>query len=161
VFEGRIREVRQAPAAIQNVVTYAAVVDAPNPQHKLRQGMTASVTVVTTHRAAAVRVANAALRYHPAGETVAAEKSSRGKVAMVADAWADMPDRKGPRGEAIPAGYRRMNAYRLEHGRPVRVALLVGISDGRSTEVLSGLSEGDEVVVADGGAAHGGKRGPF
>ena len=44
-FVGRIRDVRQAPNTIQNVVTYPAVIDAPNPDRKLRQGMTASVTV--------------------------------------------------------------------------------------------------------------------
>src|ERR1700674_1926474 len=42
-FHGTIHEVRQAPTTIQNVVTYAAVIDAPNPDRKLRQGMTAAV----------------------------------------------------------------------------------------------------------------------
>src|ERR671930_1384721 len=65
VFQGRIREVRQAPNTIQNVVTYAAAIDAPNPERKLRQGMTASVTIVTQQRAEALRVPNAALRWTP------------------------------------------------------------------------------------------------
>src|SRR6266704_3011390 len=42
-FSGVIREVRQAPNTIQNVVTYDAVIDASNPERKLRQGMTAAV----------------------------------------------------------------------------------------------------------------------
>ena len=42
-FSGTIREVRQAPNTIQNVVTYDAVIAADNPDRKLRQGMTASV----------------------------------------------------------------------------------------------------------------------
>ena len=46
-FTGRIREVRQAPTTIQNVVTYAAVIVAPNPERKLRPGMTASVLITT------------------------------------------------------------------------------------------------------------------
>ena len=164
VFEGRIREVRQAPTAIQNVVTYAAVVEAPNPERKLRQGMTASVTVVTNHRKNAIRVANAALRYHPPGEVGSGDKPSRGK-AVVADAWADAPDRsaKAQPDDPLPAGARKVTAYRLEGGRAVRVALAVGISDGRRTEVLSGLAEGNEIILADASSAagHGGKHGPF
>ena len=164
VFQGRIREVRQAPNSIQNVVTYAAVVDAPNPQRKLRQGMTASMTVVTNERKNALRVSNAALRYHPSGDAGGAEKpSSRGKVAVVGEAWADAPEHSQAAREAAPSGGRTATAYRLEANGPVRVSLVVGISDGRRTEVLSGLSEGDQVILADSSASstHGGKRGPF
>jgi len=160
VFQGRLREVRQAPTAIQSVVTYAAVVDAPNPERKLRQGMTASVTVVTNQRAGALRVANAALRYKPGGEAAGAEKAESPKVSLVAEAWArgEAPEAEPPR-----PGVRKAVAYKLEGGRPVRVPVLTGISDGRLTEVISGLSEGDEVVLADaaGGEAKGAKRGPF
>jgi len=163
VFQGRIREVRQAPNSIQNVVTYAAVVDAPNPQRKLRQGMTASMTVVTNERKSALRVPNAALRYHPSGDVSGPDKPSRGKVAVVAEAWADAPEHSQAAREAAPAGGRTATAYRLEANGPVRVSLVVGISDGRRTEVLSGLSEGDQVILADSSASstHGGKRGPF
>src|SRR5207249_1729712 len=65
IFSGKIRELRQAPTTIQNVVTYAAVIMAPNPDHKLRQGMTASVTVTAAHKDDALRVSNAALRFRP------------------------------------------------------------------------------------------------
>jgi len=55
-FTGKIRQVRQSPNTIQNVVTYPAVIDAPNPDGKLRQGMTASVTIVAAHKDDVVRV---------------------------------------------------------------------------------------------------------
>ena len=59
-------------------------------------------------------------------------------------------------------GIRKVVAYRLEGTKPVRVALLVGISDGQRTEVVSGLSEGDQVVLADASASsHRGNRGPL
>src|SRR6202012_5278602 len=64
-FTGKIRQVRQSPNTIQNVVTYPAVIDAPNPDGKLRQGMTASVTIVSSHKDDVLRVANAALRFRP------------------------------------------------------------------------------------------------
>src|SRR5207244_7324497 len=64
-FSGTIREVRQAPNTIQNVVTYDAVINAANPDRKLRQGMTAAVKVLTGHKDDVLRVSNAALRWKP------------------------------------------------------------------------------------------------
>jgi HlyD family secretion protein len=166
VFQGRIREVRQAPTTIQNVVTYAAVLDAPNPDRKLRQGMTASVTIVTNQRDEVLRVANAALRYRPAGEPApgpgGARKGGGGagggepqRSGTPGVARADTGERPAP---APPPdgserrGARRGRVYRLENGRPIPVDVQVGISDGRQTEVLAGLAEGDQVVVGDTGS---------
>ncbi|HEY6909532.1 MAG TPA: efflux RND transporter periplasmic adaptor subunit [Myxococcales bacterium] len=157
VFHGRIREVRQAPASIQNVVTYAAVVDAPNPDGKLRQGMTAAVTMVTSQRQSALRVANAALRYHPS-QDAAAPKVAHNQVPLVSEAWADTAP---PQEAETRPGTRRVFAWKLVSGHPVRVPLVTGISDGQRTEVISGLAEGDQVILADTVASKGGKHGPF
>jgi HlyD family secretion protein len=202
VFEGRIREVRQAPTTIQNVVTYAAVVEAPNPERKLRQGMTASVTVVTNRREDAVRVPNAALRYRPAGEGGGRGGGGGGGGApgrggaTPGVARADPGERRGPpaeggerpastaqagerhgdaerssgaeraagtdRGERGEAGdrkgARRGRAFKLVDGKPAGVDVQLGLSDGRQTEVVAGLAEGDEVIVGDSGS--GGPGGP-
>ncbi|MFL5271506.1 MAG: efflux RND transporter periplasmic adaptor subunit [Anaeromyxobacteraceae bacterium] len=176
VFQGRIREVRQAPTTIQNVVTYAAVLDAPNPDRKLRQGMTASVTIVTNQRDDVLRVANAALRYRPAGEPPPGGGGSRkgggtgvgapqrsGTPGVARADTGERPAAAPPPDGAERRGARRGRVYRLENGRPVGVDLQVGISDGRQTEVLAGLAEGDQVVVGDtgsGAAAPGGAPGP-
>jgi len=50
----------------------------------------------------------------------------------------------------------------LEGGKPVAVAVKVGLSDGSSTEILEGLKEGDEVVLGGGDAPakKGGPAGP-
>ena len=162
IFRGQIREIRQAPTSIQGVVTYAAVVEAPNPERKLRQGMTASITIVTNQRTDALRVPNGALRYHPAEA-----KASHGGATLVAKAWADEAPRAGApdrdSAETAPRGLRKVTAWKLEGKKPVRVALLVGISDGHNTEVISGVSEADQVVLADGPAAgaQGAKHGIF
>ncbi len=49
-FRGTIREVRNAPQTVQNVVTYDAVIDVDNAELKLKPGMTANVTVVYADR---------------------------------------------------------------------------------------------------------------
>ena len=57
-------------------------------------------------------------------------------------AWERLLAESGARG-ASSAG----RAYALEHGQPRAVDLRLGLSDGMSTEVLSGLNEGDEVII--------------
>ncbi|MBS2025874.1 MAG: efflux RND transporter periplasmic adaptor subunit, partial [Deltaproteobacteria bacterium] len=104
-FKGTIREVRQAPTTISNVVTYAAVIDAPNPQKKLRQGMTAQVQVTTGKRDDAVRVPNAALRFHPAGAPErGADKADKKDDKTLASAGGERPT--GERGAMRPEGMR-------------------------------------------------------
>ncbi len=71
VFRGSIRQLRNAPQTVQNVVTYDAVIDVANPGLELRPGMTANVTFVYDQRDSALRVANAALRFQPPAELAA------------------------------------------------------------------------------------------
>ncbi|HZJ52636.1 MAG TPA: efflux RND transporter periplasmic adaptor subunit, partial [Myxococcaceae bacterium] len=71
-FRGTIRQIRNSPQTQQNVVTYDAVIDVNNPDLKLRPGMTANVTVVYADRQDVLRVPNAALRFRPPPEMLAA-----------------------------------------------------------------------------------------
>ncbi|GEJ57388.1 efflux RND transporter periplasmic adaptor subunit [Anaeromyxobacter diazotrophicus] len=152
-FEGKIREVRQAPSTIQNVVTYAAVIDAPNPERKLRQGMTASVTIVTKQVPEALRVPNAALRFRPAGDPGSARPGGEGRPG--AGAGAGRVERTASADGAPRKGVRRGRVYQLRGGQLAPAEVELGISDGRQTELLSGLEEGDEVVTGDGSGAGG------
>jgi HlyD family secretion protein len=65
-FNGTVRQVRFSPTVTQNVVTYTTIVDAENPELKLRPGMTATVTIITGEAKNVLRVPNAALRFTPA-----------------------------------------------------------------------------------------------
>ncbi len=64
-FRGLVRQVRNAPQTVQNVVTYDAVVDVRNGDLKLKPGMTANVTFVYAEKDDVLRVPNAALRFRP------------------------------------------------------------------------------------------------
>src|ERR671922_568099 len=66
-FTGQVVQVRNAPITVQNVVTYDAVVEVPNPDLKLKPGMTANVTFLIAERSNVLKVPNAALRFQPAG----------------------------------------------------------------------------------------------
>ena len=62
-FEGVVTQVRNSPISIQNVVTYDVVLTVSNPELKLKPGMTANVTIVTSRKEHPLRVPNGALRF--------------------------------------------------------------------------------------------------
>ncbi len=74
-FEGKITQVRLGPKAAQpnmpvNVVTYTAVVEAPNAELKLLPGMTANLVFQIEKHEKVLKIPNAALRFHPKPEYV-------------------------------------------------------------------------------------------
>src|SRR5829696_1270795 len=64
-FHGNVNQVRLNPVTVQNVVTYSTVIDVPNPELKLKPGMTAQVTIEIARRENALRIPAAALRFRP------------------------------------------------------------------------------------------------
>jgi HlyD family secretion protein len=64
-FHGTVHQVRLNPTTVQNVVTYSTVIDVPNPELKLKPGMTANVNIEIARRDNVLRVPNAALRFRP------------------------------------------------------------------------------------------------
>ena len=64
-FIGAVEQVRLQPAVVQNVVVYSTVIAVPNPQLKLKPGMTATVGIEIARRNNALRVPTAAVRFRP------------------------------------------------------------------------------------------------
>jgi HlyD family secretion protein len=71
-FIGTVTQVRLQPIMQQNVVTYATVILVPNPQLKLKPGMTANVNIEIARRNNVIRVPNSALRFRPTNDMFAA-----------------------------------------------------------------------------------------
>jgi HlyD family secretion protein len=71
-FLGKVSQIRLQPVVVQNVVTYATVIDVPNPELKLKPGMTANVTIEIARRANVIRVPTMALRFRPTTDMFAA-----------------------------------------------------------------------------------------
>lgn len=85
-FGGEVRQVRKSAQNVQNVVTYTVLVSAANPDGQLMPGMTANVRIVTDTRESALKVANAALRFRPPGESAAPADSKAGAEKAAAPA---------------------------------------------------------------------------
>jgi HlyD family secretion protein len=71
-FEGTVAQVRLQPVVVQNVTTYATIINAPNPDLKLRPGMTATLRVEVSQKTDVLRVPSAALRFRPSADVFAA-----------------------------------------------------------------------------------------
>ncbi len=166
-FQGTVRQIRNSPQTVQNVVTYDAVVDVANPDLELRPGMTANVSFVFAERPDVLRVPNAALRFRPPADLLAAER--RGGTGAAAggasgggrrgDAASGTSGRKAdgtaPAGGGTPREPDRRTVWVLREGVPNAVRIRTGVSDGTMTEVLEGdLREGDVAITdASGGAS--------
>jgi HlyD family secretion protein len=138
-FTGTVSQVRLQPEVQQNVVSYVTVIDVPNPDLKLKPGMTASVTIETARVDEVVRVPNAALRFRPTEEIFAA-------LGQTLPAGSAAAGRNAPADRA--AGADRAVVWVLDQGALARVALRTGITDGMQTAVLGGeLAPGVQVVT--------------
>jgi HlyD family secretion protein len=142
VFEGTVTQVRLQPAVVQNVVTYAAIVSAANPELKLKPGMTATLEVEVARRDNVLRVPSAALRFKPAAAVLAAFGAAETEpVRAVGTSGADVPASAG--GSGRPGTVWTYLDDRL-HKTPVTT----GISDATFTEIVGGdVAEGAPVVT--------------
>jgi HlyD family secretion protein len=137
-FRGSIRQIRNAPTTVQNVVTYDAVIDVDNDDLRLRPGMTANVTVIYDQRQEALAVPNAALRFRPPAWLL--EQNGEG-----AGRWETSGDDGGAPAAAAPEG---VTIWVLRRGMAHPAAVKPGLSDGAVTELASGhVKEGDPVVI--------------
>lgn len=162
-FQGSVTQVRQAPEAVQNVVTYDVVVTASNPDLSLKPGMTANVRIVVDKRDNVLRVPDQALRYSPSSgrAPAAATQASRppGIFGFGGIGGRGGGGRGGGRGANGASGERgqtnqsgsEATVYVLRDGAPVAVPVTIGLDDDTNSEILSGdLAAGDQVIVSEG-----------
>ena len=128
-FTGTMTQVRLQPTVVQNVTTYSAIIDVPNPELKLKPGMTATVSVEVARRDNVVRIPNAALRFTPTAETCS-PRSVRTRRAS---------GRRDTR-------QARVDLLRCRHHAST---VTLGLSDGQSTELVNGdITAGTAVVTS-------------
>jgi HlyD family secretion protein len=173
-FHGKVRQIRNSPITVQNVVTYDVVIDVNNAELKLRPGMTANVSIIITRREDILKIPNAAFRFR------LPESEGRNTQSSMSSSTNGVPNRTERRREG---GHKRSETsstrtvYILTaENQPKAVVIEVGVSDGISTEVVRGLSEGDRVITGKltsqsqtssptaspfGGAGGGGRRRGF
>lgn len=122
-FEGKVKQVRQSPQTVQNIVTFDAVVGVDNADLALKPGMTASLSIVTDHQTSVLRVPNQALRFQPREGSI-------------------------PSTTPYPADMKAAHVWVQRSGVLIRVPVRTGISDQSFTAIEAGdLSVGDKVII--------------
>ncbi len=123
IFHGEVISVRIEPITTNNVVTYEVVINAPNPQEKLKPGMTANVSIYAMRKNGVLLLPLKATRFMP-------------------------PALDKPRPER-PEGGDSLKTVWVKNaaGDPEMRQVKTGASDGIYYEILDGLQAGDEVFT--------------
>lgn len=64
-FNGTVKQVRFHPTTNQGVITYITVIEVNNPDLKLRPGMTANASIITSEKTNVLRLPGSAFRFAP------------------------------------------------------------------------------------------------
>ena len=135
-FWGSVRQVREGPITVQNVVTYDVVIDVKNDDLALFPGMTADAHIITAERSNVLRVPLPAIRFNPEGIGRTPRASGQGRE-----------DSKGRSGRTAAAG-GRAQIWVLRDGKLVSERVHTGLDDGTLIEVTGeDLKVGDLIVV--------------
>lgn len=140
-FEGTVNQMRLQPTVTNNVVTYTVIIEAPNPDQKLFPGMTANITIITDSQTG-LTVPVEALNFNPTTEImnllgISGERPAGASARPLAASNGDY----GPTAKVS-------NVWVRNNGHILPRQITTGINDGVEEIVLSGLNEGEEVVLS-------------
>jgi HlyD family secretion protein len=150
-FWGSVRQVREGPITVQNVVTYDVVIDVKNDDLALFPGMTADAHIIIAERSNVLRVPLPAIRFNPEGVSRTPRAGGQGREGGAAG-----EERHGPGGAPVThAGGGRSGGssgraliWLLRDGKLVSVRVHTGLDDGTLIEASGEeLKVGDVVVV--------------
>lgn len=77
-FKGKVKQIRIAPNVVQNVVTYNVVISVDNKDLKLKPGMTANVSIISSSKNGILLTPNDSLRFTPYTEDDAPKYKEQG-----------------------------------------------------------------------------------
>ncbi len=148
-FRGKVQQVRNAAAIVQNVVTYNAVVRIDNKDLLLKPGMTANVQFLVSQKEDVLTIPNMAIRFKPPEEKNEAQELLRQEQSRTAPRpGARRTSRPGGGGGGESRRVRQVRIYVVRDAGAQPVDVQLGISDGSKTEVVSGdLKENDPVII--------------
>jgi HlyD family secretion protein len=169
-FTGNVLKIEPRATVRQNVTMFPVLVNIVNPGHLLKPGMNAEIEVNVGERHHVLAVPNAALREEDdisaaaawlgldkkvmrrrLARSQASAASAAPRGAATALPAADPPPASPAQAEPQPppdtTGGEHRITFVMRHGRATPVNVITGLTDLDYTEVLSGLVEGDTVLV--------------
>ncbi|WP_437921277.1 efflux RND transporter periplasmic adaptor subunit [Sphingobacterium sp. LRF_L2] len=134
VFSGKVKQVRLGAKTTSNVVTYTVIIDADNPDKKLKPGLTATVSIFTSELSDVPTVEAQALNFIP--------------DSLLLMKYYQQNQLNKPISEMKLSENGKKYVW-LKHvdGTLSQREVVVGKSDGLKVEITKGLSNNDEVVL--------------
>ena len=132
-FSGRVRQVRLSATTESNVVTYTVIIDADNPEQKLKPGLTATITIFTQELKDIDTVPASAIAFSPDTETLQ-------KYYQQNQITAKIPEIKTGKGK------EKYIWIKNNDGSLSQKLITIGINDGINVQVVSGLSGNEQIV---------------
>lgn len=134
-FSGRVRQVRLSATTESNVVTYTVIIDADNPEQKLKPGLTATITIFTQELKDIDTVPASAIAFSPDTETLQ-------KYYQQNQITAKIPE--------IKTGKRKEKYIWIKNndGSLSQKLITIGINDGINIQVKSGLTGSEQIVTS-------------
>lgn len=152
-YSARVLKVAYGSAVTNNVVTYETELEVSNEDLSLRPGMTATADIRVAESKNVFLVPTAALRFDPAAALGTAPAAGQPRKTFI-QSLTPMPPRRAsgrptgdqPEKAASAAGHSKI--WVLRDDQPTPVAVHLGLSDGRETEITGdGLAEGLAVIT--------------
>ncbi|HKV03192.1 MAG TPA: HlyD family efflux transporter periplasmic adaptor subunit [Ktedonobacteraceae bacterium] len=146
-FRATVTSIQTIGQTSSNVVNYTVdlAVDAQSLQNAtLYTGMTATVNITTAQRIGALLVNNSAFSF----TTTALQAGALDRTTLASALGGSFTS-----GSGSSQGNRRI-VLELKNNKLTPVLVTVGLTNGTSSEVLSGLQAGDQVVVSATGGAY-------
>jgi HlyD family secretion protein len=149
-FWGTVVQKRINSAVVSNVVNYTVVVNAENKDHFLLPGMTATMDFFIQERDSVLIVPNAAIRFTPTDEMLAdytkeQAKQNGGKADTLKKGTGAQFNRTG--GKPPKSQFGKL-WYFDQQGKLQMSGIVLGITDGKNTEIVKGrnVKEGMNVI---------------
>lgn len=145
-YTASVSKVSYGSAVTDNVVTYLAELEVSNDDLSLRPGMTATADIRVAESTNVFLVPTAALRFVPASTNVATTATKKSFVQSLIP----MPTRNSKRPTDTDSAVKPTGAHIwiLRNGHAESIAVQLGLSDGRNTEISGvGLTEGMVVIL--------------
>ena len=133
-FVGSVRQVRLEATTESNVVTYTVIIDAENPEQKLKPGLTATVTIYTQELKSVNTISAAAISFSPDTDLLTKYYLQNGITAKIPE---------------IKTGKNKQKYIWVKNqdGSLAQKLITIGLNDGVDVQVMSGLSGNEKIVT--------------
>lgn len=143
-FLGSISQIRLKPTVSSNVVTYTVIIDAPNPELKLKPGLTANITIITKESTDVITLPVSALNFNPGPElmkTYTMEKPGERSEKP--------PMTPGSDKRPIDSKKDKPKMVWVKNGKELGPRMVeTGLTDRANIAITKGISIGDTIVTS-------------